>query len=415
MIEKNIEKTMEKTTFQEISELKNVKDIENKDPKICLVMIVKNESKVIKRCIDSVKDFIHYWVIVDTGSTDGTQELIKKIMSDYNIPGELYERPWVDFGHNRTESLNYSKGKGDYRLIIDADDVLVVEEGKNPFKNLEKDSYKVKIRLGPLTYYRTQLVKSNQDWKYVGVLHEYISGPEGIELTEDFLPYAEMHASVSGHNREIKGANKYYNDALIFEKALITTPKDQLPIDLERRYVFYLAQSYRDAGMMERSIEFYEKRAAMGGWEEEIYISKYWVARQKQALGKPDPEVIDAYLQAWESRPIRLEALYYLIKFLGSRKRYALAFALSSIAMKFGPCHDILFVEDEIWKWRMPDEYSVLAYYNGNPEEAYKIASLLIKAPHFSNIPQIDQDRIKKNLEFYEEAIKQKKEQVRGS
>ena len=78
-----------------------------KQPSICLVMIVKNESKVIRRCIDSVRNYINYWVIVDTGSTDGTQDLIKEIMDEYGIKGELHERPWVDFGYNRTESLEY--------------------------------------------------------------------------------------------------------------------------------------------------------------------------------------------------------------------------------------------------------------------------------------------------------------------
>ena len=270
------------------------------DPKICLVMIVKNESKVIERCIDSVKDYISNWVIVDTGSTDGTQDIIKSAMKKHNIPGELYERPWVDYGSNRTESLNLSKGIGDYRLIIDADDVLSVPEYTNPFKNLDKDSYKIKILLNTLSYFRTQLVRSNQDWKYVGVLHEYISGPKDTELKEDFLNGTEMHAGVSGHTRDIKGTDKYYNDALIFEKALLTTPKEDLPIDLERRYVFYLAQSYRDANMPERSIEAYEKRIALGGWDEEVYISRYWIARQKQNLGRPEEEVIDAYMKAWE-------------------------------------------------------------------------------------------------------------------
>lgn len=400
-------KDNKKKSKKKVNPLINRGIIEN--PKICLVMIVKNESKVIRRCIDSVKDYISSWVIVDTGSTDGTQQLIKDIMEEFKIPGELYERPWVDYGHNRTESLQYSKNKGDYRLIIDADDVLVINGIDNPFKKLDKDAYKIKIKLNPLSYYRTQMVRSDQDWKYIGVLHEYIAGPSGIELTEDFLDNVEMHASVSGHNREIKGQNKYYNDALTFEKALITTPKEELNIDLQRRYTFYLAQSYRDAGMLNRSMEFYEKRSQMGGWEEEIYISKYWVAKIKHSLEKPDSEIIDAYLSAWESRPTRLEALYNLIKFLGSRKRYASAFALSTIAMKSAPCTDILFVEDEIWKWRMPDEHSVLAYYNGNPEEALNMTNLIIKSKIFENIPQIDQERINKNLSFYEEAIEKKK------
>jgi glycosyltransferase involved in cell wall biosynthesis len=386
------------------------KKTETKQPSICLVMIVKNESKVIRRCIDSVKEYINHWVIVDTGSTDGTQDLIKEIMNEYNIPGELHERPWVDFGYNRTESLEYSEGKSDYRLIIDADDVLSVEEGVNPFLNITEDSYKIKIRLNSLAYYRTQLVRGGQKWKYVGVLHEYISGPTDIKVSEEFLEGVEMHASVSGHNRDIKGKDKYYNDALIFEKAILTTPKEDLPIDLERRYVFYMAQSYRDAGMNDRSIEAYQRRVDLGGWAEEVYISKYWIARQKQILDRNDEEVIDAYLKAWEYRPNRLESLYHLIKFLGSRKRYALAFALSSVGMKTGPCSDILFVEDDIWKWRMPDEYSVLAYNNGNAEEAYKTTSIIINSPIFASINKSDQDRIMKNMDFYSKALQPNEE-----
>jgi len=367
-------------------------------------MIVKNEALTIKRCIDSVKDYIDYWVIVDTGSTDGTQELITSIMEEYEIKGELYNRPWVDFGTNRTESLNYSKGKADYRLIIDADDILTVDEGKNPFENLDKDSYKIRIRLGSLAYYRTQLVRGDQDWVYRGVLHEYIRGPINTTLTDANLDNCEMYASVSGHNRDIKGEKKYYNDALIFERALLTSSEEELA-DLKHRYLFYLGQSYRDANMYERSIEAYEKRVEAGGWDEEVYIAKYWIAKQKQVLGKPDPEVIDAYLQAWEYRPTRLESLYALIKFLGSKGRYGYAFALATVGMKSPTCTDILFVEEDVWRWRFPDEYSVLAFYNGNAKEAFTVTTKLIESDVFNTIPPSDQERIKKNLGFYQESL----------
>jgi glycosyltransferase involved in cell wall biosynthesis len=385
-------------------------DKEIKKPTICLVMIVKNESKVIERCLNSVKNYIDYWVIVDTGSNDGTQKMVIDLMDNFGIKGELYERSWKDFGTNRTESLNLSKGKCDYRLIIDADDVLEVEEGKNPFLNLDKDSYKIKIKLNPISYFRTQIVRGDQEWRYVGVLHEYITGPRGVKYTDGFIEGAFMVASVSGHNREIKGPKKYYSDALIFEKALITLSEDDIKDGLKERYTFYLAQSYRDAGMTERSIEFYQKRVELGGWEEEVYVSKYWIAKQKQNLNKSDSEIIDSYMDAWEYRPSRLEALYYLIKFLGSRKRYSFAFALATVAMKTQKCSDILFVENDIWKWRMPDEYSVLAFYNGNPKEASFVTRSLIESPTFEAIPELDRNRILKNMEYYSSSIEEVKE-----
>ena len=50
--------------------------------RICLNMIVKDESQVIERCLRSVKPFIHAWAISDTGSTDGTQDIIRRVMAD---------------------------------------------------------------------------------------------------------------------------------------------------------------------------------------------------------------------------------------------------------------------------------------------------------------------------------------------
>ena len=110
---------------------------------ICLVMIVKNESAVIKRCIDSVKDYIDYWVICDTGSTDGTQQIIEDTMKEYGISGELHNTEWKDYGRNRTESMQLSFGKSDYRLVIDADDYLEVEDPSKIFTDLTQDAYKV--------------------------------------------------------------------------------------------------------------------------------------------------------------------------------------------------------------------------------------------------------------------------------
>ena len=81
-------------------------------------MIVKNEAHVIERCLKSLLPHISHWVICDTGSTDGTQEKIKELLKD--VPGELYEDPWVHFAHNRTLAIQRAKGKGDYHLMMDS-------------------------------------------------------------------------------------------------------------------------------------------------------------------------------------------------------------------------------------------------------------------------------------------------------
>src|SRR5262249_23581331 len=91
---------------------------------ICLNMIVRNEAPVIRRCLASVRPLIDHWVIVDTGSTDGTQDIIREYLRD--LPGELHERPWQNFPHNRNEALALARGRADYTFFIDADELLEI-------------------------------------------------------------------------------------------------------------------------------------------------------------------------------------------------------------------------------------------------------------------------------------------------
>src|SRR5688572_11659840 len=140
--------------------------------RICLSMIVKNEAHVMRRCIASVRPFIDAWVIVDTGSSDGTQELIRELLHD--VPGELIERPWVNFAHNRSEALTYARSRADYVLLIDADEALEVGEGF-ALPRLTADSYDFEVHYGGVSYLRKQLVRAALPWAYQGVLHEYIS------------------------------------------------------------------------------------------------------------------------------------------------------------------------------------------------------------------------------------------------
>ncbi|MEV6052281.1 glycosyltransferase [Streptomyces sp. NPDC052107] len=136
---------------------------------VCLNMIVKDEAPVIRRCLESVRPLIDTWVIVDTGSTDGTQDVIRDVYSD--LPGELYERPWKGFDGSRAEAIELARAGADYLLFTDADDMMEVAPGSS-MPELTLDAYRLNIRSGRYIHRRRALVSTRLPWRYVGVLHE---------------------------------------------------------------------------------------------------------------------------------------------------------------------------------------------------------------------------------------------------
>jgi glycosyltransferase involved in cell wall biosynthesis len=137
-------------------------------PRICLNMIVRDEAHIVHELIDAVAASIDSWVIVDTGSTDGTQDLIRRLMAERGIPGELHERPWRNFGHNRSEAIALARGHADYIWVMDADDTV---SGRLDFSRLAADAYSMRIADGA-NYWRLQLFRDGLPWYYTGVLHE---------------------------------------------------------------------------------------------------------------------------------------------------------------------------------------------------------------------------------------------------
>ena len=98
--------------------------------RICLNMIVKNESKIITRLFDSVLPLIDSYCICDTGSTDDTIQIIKEYFHKKEIPGKIIQIPFQDFGYNRTQALQVCNDMLDidYILLIDADMMLRIPE-----------------------------------------------------------------------------------------------------------------------------------------------------------------------------------------------------------------------------------------------------------------------------------------------
>jgi hypothetical protein len=353
-------------------------------PTLGLAMIVKNEAHVLERCLASVRPHVDHWTVVDTGSTDGTQALAARVMA--GLPGAVHERPWRNFGHNRTESLQLAAPHTDYLFVVDADDVIEAKPGVR-LPRLSADAYRLRVLDVGFEYERVHLMRSALHWRYVGVLHEYpacdLPDPSTATLRE--LTYRRVHDGARWRDPE-----KYRKDALLLEQGLREEPENA-------RYAFYLAQSWRDAREPERALEWYERRATMGGWDEEVWNALLEAAKLREQLGAPHAEVLAAYLRAHEARARRAEALCHLARYSRGRAEYASAFVFASAAVQVPRPDDVLFVDESVYAWRALDEYAIAAYWVGRRRESADANRRLLAS---GNLPAGEVERVKANLRF---------------
>ncbi|WP_338699206.1 glycosyltransferase [Bradyrhizobium sp. 26S5] len=370
---------------------------------IGLCMIVKNEAAVILRCLDSVRPMIDYMLIEDTGSTDGTQAVIRQWLDENGLAGEVIDEPWRDFAYNRSHALACLRRNPDvdYALIIDADDVLTIEPGFDvaAFKSgMTADLYDVTINHSGIRHYRPHICSNRKEFYFRGVLHEFVEAPADAHGRETASGFA---IQIGGGGARSQDPKKYRKDAALLEGALQT----ETDAFLRSRYTFYLAQSYRDSNEPEKALNYYLARAEMGFWQEEVFISLYGAARLKEALAHPEEDVIAAYQRASDSQPARAEALHGASRYcrLKGRNKQGADFARRGIdlPMPIGA----LFVEEWIYEFGLLDEFAVNAYWSGDYQGCIDACCRILQ------IPSIDEGlrkRVEDNLRFAKDRISEK-------
>ncbi len=370
---------LEPTSTQEIAPSSNRIEVKQQN-QICLTMIVKNESRIIERCLDSVKGIIDCVSICDTGSTDNTVEIIENYLQKHAIPGKVHRHAWKNFGYNRTLSAQSAQQTlkelgfslpNTYLLLLDADMVLAP---RPTFKkeSLSADSYHIQQENTSIAYYNTRLLRASLPWESVGVTHE-------AWACKDFSTNERLETLLID-DREDGGskADKFERDIKLLTQGLIDEPDNV-------RYMFYLAQSYRCIHQYDEAIKWYQTRIDKGGWNEEVYYSKYMLGEMYEEMGNWDL-ALHWYLSAYEYMPKRAEPLHKIATHYRREGQNQLAYFFAKQGLRIPyPKELLLFISYPTYNYELDHELSISAYYTPYREEGMAATDRLIlnpKTPH---------------------------------
>lgn len=254
---------------------------------VCLVAIVKDEAAYIERCLRSAKPLIDSWLIVDTGSTDDTKKIIRKVFR--GKPGKLHEREFVDFGTNRTEALALAKDSADWLLEVDAD--MTVDAHKDLREWLDTDpdpevaAWMVQIVDAGTLWRLPRLIRGDREWRYIGPVHEYLD-------TSRIKRRPLLGLTLHHHGSSRHPIQKFDHYLTLLKPGLGAG---------DPRAIFYSAECLRFLGCNLKALELYRQRASLNGWEEERWYAAYQAARLSRNVTE--------LLEVFERRPWRAEPL----------------------------------------------------------------------------------------------------------
>ncbi len=266
-------------------------------------MILRNEVHGIARTLASVRRHIDQWLIVDTGSADGTQDFVTKYLAD--IPGRLIEATFIDFSTARNHALSLAGEDADFVLMLSGDEELHGGEKLHQFcqdaPTKDAGGYYIPVRLNTVTYDSARLSRSGAGWRYRGRTHERLEHPvhvtpgvrvPGVFITHDKAPWPAPIA-------------RWQRDLEILEEDHQLDPKNA-------RTVFYLAQTCQNLGLIDRAIALYGRRSYMLPDGEEVLWSLLRNADMMIEQDARDQRILPILERAVRIAPDRKEAVLRL-------------------------------------------------------------------------------------------------------
>jgi glycosyltransferase involved in cell wall biosynthesis len=252
--------------------------------------MLKNEIATVGITMRAVARIgIRTLIAFDTGSTDGTQDLMRELAQELNLALDLFEGKFVDFATSRNVLMNHANHKSHWLVLLDSgEDFLFNEPALALLANApaNQGGFSLPIILYPsnTVFYSLRLVRNNGLWLYRFPVHEYLDVPDNYHTVNwpkgDGLPLFTIT-----QDRTLTGRSspaRWLRDAVVLRDYLETHPNNS-------RALFYLANTYGNLGQNEKALYWYLMRyAQLDGWWEERELSCVSIVNCLYALGRWD-------------------------------------------------------------------------------------------------------------------------------
>jgi glycosyltransferase involved in cell wall biosynthesis len=333
----------------------------NKQAKIVMITMFKNESKVMRRMLESCYKYIDFWVIQNNGSTDGTEVIVKEFFAEKGIPGVLYdvEEGWVNFGWNRDHLIRTCQTIDhgcDWILKMDCDETLEVDDNFDwsPLDNKNTESFHIAAVAGTAIYYRAWMYNANLRWGFNhDPCHETVykieaDGSKNESFSRYDLPPGFRQIGFN-EGQSWSDPAKFISHALILEEKMIK--EGNMLTDLY--HFWYIGKSYFDAipssafplkesqqreyarrtiYYFEQYVNYIEKTGQSYGIDEMSYMAMLFSAESHLFL-QNDEAAIVCYKLSEKYAPRRNDHLFGLANIYKRLGRYEEMLAVTSRMM----------------------------------------------------------------------------------
>lgn len=355
--------------------------------KLALNFICKDESHVIETMLNSAKDVVDLIVANDTGSTDGTQQIIKNFGEKHGIPTYVFERPFDDFEKSRNHAMQKLKEVVNelgwdpnkvHGFWFDCDEQLITDPGFRK-EQFTKDLYMINTYIGNMKYTRNTFFKVSKPFRWYGPVHEFIVCDEQ-NITSGLAENIKVDVKMTGNSWQGDISKKYISHAHKLETYIANDRQDP-------RWIFYTAQSYHDSASMKdnkeeneerlrRSLKYYRERVSRNdGYPEEIFYSQYRIGTIMRILEDPWNLTHQELLKAYSIDPLRAESIKVIIDYYLQMNEWHMAYMYTKFAkmnfhMKNPYPQRLLFVDEATYVWKIAEAHSAACFYTGRMDEA---------------------------------------------